>query len=679
MTLDVREKEPARKVVTFGEVRYEDPDAWLEEDAEPVISWQAEQDAFAVSWLAARPWFARLSERIAALDASQNVVAPQYAGGRWFRQRVPEGEKLAVVEVAESPTGPGRRVIDLNLSRTDELLAIPWFVPSPDGRKLAYSCSAARAKLETFRVVDVDTGELLLAGVPQERATSPAWLPDGSAFYYRAFDPAVSRSDSLIFCHTLGDAPPTKPEPLDLGHPVSWPASSGDGRHVFIYSNHLNPRPDFIRDLSGGPWRPFLREVPGMFRGVVLGDRFIAITTDGAARGRLVSIPLHSPSDRGSWRELVAGSEAVLASLVAVGERLLLLELVDAYARLLVLRGDGAVEGEIALPGRGVVNSVGASTVAIAFTDCVVVGGHDDVVFVYSSLTEAPALYWASVVERASKPLTQPAARLDALVTDHSAASADGTLIRYRVVTRTDVAPSGPRPTILHAHGGFNVALLPGWPLPVLSAWVQSGGALVIAHVRGGGEFGPDWWRDGRLARRQNGFDDLYAVATDLVARGLTTPAQLAVFGTSSGGTLAAVAAVQRPDLFRAAVPQIPITDQFALVRDPITHMIASLEDGDPYDPAMAEVLFSWSPYQNVVDGVAYPGVLLDCVSNDPRCPAWHGRKLAARLQRATSSGRPVLLRVRRCASQHAVGEVARSLQQTELLAFFVDQLGLPT
>lgn len=677
MTLDDPKTEPAPAVVSFGAVSYEDPDAWLEEETEEVLSWQAKEDARAASWLAARPGFAELSERIAALDPNQAVSAPQFGGGRWFRQRVPEGEDLAVIEVAQTPTGPGRRVVDLNTLRTGEPLLIPWFVPSPDGRKLAYSRSAVGREPESFQVVDVETGELLLAGVPQERATSPVWLPNGSGFTYRAIDPAVSKSDSLIFHLTLGEAPPTKPEPLELSHPMSWPASAAGGRYVLVYSNHMEPRPDFIREI-GGAWRPLLKDVPGMFRGVVLGERFIAITTDGAARGRLVSIPLCSPSERSTWQELVPGSDAVLASVAAVGERLVLVELVDTYARLRVLGADGQVEGEIALPGRGVVNTVSSNAVAIAFLDSVVVGGDDDVLFVYSSLTQAPTLYRASVVDRTSEALTQPSAWLDALVTDHSAMSADGTRVRYRVVTPEDDR-SGPRPTIIHAHGGFNVAFLPGWPVPFLSAWVRSGGALAIAHVRGGGEFGPDWWRAGQLGRKQNGFDDLYAVAEDLVARGVTEPARLAVYGTSSGGTLAAVVAVKRPDLFRAAVPQVPLTDQFALVRDPLTWMIARLEDGDPTDPEWSRVLLSWSPYQNVVDGVAYPAVLLDCVSNEPRCPAWHGRKLAARMQRATSSGRPVLFRVRRSAGQRAVGEAAQNLQQAELLAFFVDQLGLET
>lgn len=139
---------------------------------------------------------------------------------------------------------------------------------------------------------------------------------------------------------------------------------------------------------------------------------------------------------------------------------------------------------------------------------------------------------------------------------------------------------------------------------------------------------------------------------------------------------MAAVAAVQRPDLFQASVSQVPITDVLGRLRDPIS-MAATLDYGDPQDPVMAQVLRAWSPYQNIRDGVAYPAVLIDSGLNDPRCPPWHGRKFAARLQQATSSGRPVLLRVRAGAGHATVGRAAQRLLETETLAFLAEQLAL--
>jgi prolyl oligopeptidase len=175
---------------------------------------------------------------------------------------------------------------------------------------------------------------------------------------------------------------------------------------------------------------------------------------------------------------------------------------------------------------------------------------------------------------------------------------------------------------------------------------------------------------------KQNSFNDVHAVAEDLIARGITTPGQLGVTGGSNGGVMASAVAVQRPDLYRASVPVVPITDVLARVRDPIT-MVSSLDYGDPTDPEMAEVIHSWSPYQNVRDDLAYPALLIDCGANDPRCPPWHGRKFAARVQQASSGDLPILLRVRADAGHGSVGKAQKERQSADVLAFFADQLGL--
>lgn len=675
--LDYPRADCSAQAVVYGGVSYEDPFKCLEENTEPVVSWQSAQDSLTTSYLSALPSYAFFGERLRALGATNMLTAPKFAGERWFRARIPEGENLQVLEVAASPSGPGRRIIDLNAVRASEPLQIDSFLPAPDGRKVQVTWSAAGRELENFQILEVDSGKLLLERVPQQRAFNSAWLPDSSGLYYMGYDPAVSMTQGQIYLHLLGKAPPTRAEALDLRHPVARPITAADGRHMLISLDHLHPRPDFIRRLADGEgWRPFLKDVTGMFRGDILGERFIAITDDGAARGRLVSIPLATPTRRETWHELIPASANVLVSVMVVGERIVLLDLVDTYARLRVLRPDGALEGEIALPGRGVVNTFGGPYSVFNMVECLERGAADEIVFVFSSPVESPALYSADVAKRSILRLTEPVVRLDALVHDRSASSADGTQVRYRVVARTGTDLSRPRPAVIFGYGGFNVAFLPGWVGTVLAAWIEAGGVVVLAHLRGGGEFGSPWWHEGRLQHKQNTFNDLYAIAEELIRSGTSSSRQLAVLGGSNGGTLAAVAAVQRPDLFQASVPQVPITDVLGRVRDPIS-MAATLDYGDPLDPVMAQVLRAWSPYQNIRDGVAYPAVLIDSGLNDPRCPPWHGRKFAARLQQATSSGRPVLLRVRPGAGHGAVGRAAQRLQETETLAFLAEQLAL--
>ena len=672
--------EPRPETVEFGggAVRYLDPFRWLEEDADPIVAaWQRAQDELAQTYLAGLPASAPFAERLAAIGQTEEVAFPTFAGGRWFFTRVPEDQDLSVVEVSDSPTGPGRRLLDLNAMRTSEPLSLQGSLPSPDGRKAMFAWTAGGREEPDVRIIDVDTGKVLVERLPHARPTFFAWLPDSSGILYLAMDTFATKGKGSLIRLNLDQ--PTQPIDQEVGfeHPVARPVTSADGRHVLLSVDHLAPRPEFILDTKGdGTWRPFLKGMPGIFRGDILGDRFIAITDDGAPRGRLVSIPLATPTRRDTWEEIVPASEDVLSTVLVTGGRAVLLDLVDTYSRLRVYAKDGRCEGEIPLPGRGMVNSFGSYYSLFNMLDPMARAEEGQVVFAYSSPSQSPSLYRADVATRKLTQLSRPRRQLDVQVLDLATKSVDGARVGYHVIARRDLDLSKPHPTVLHGYGGFNVAALPGWFGTIWAAWIEAGGVFVLSHLRGGGEYGTPGWEQGRLKHKQNSFNDVFATAEDLVARGITTRGQLGVIGGSNGGVMAAVVAVQRPDLFRASVPQVPISDLLGRLRDPVT-MVSTMDYGDPSDPEMARVLYAWSPYQNVRDDVAYPAMLIDCGSNDPRCPPWHSRKLAARMQQATDGDLPILLRVRAEAGHGAVGKTQRERQSTEVLAFLAEQLGL--
>jgi prolyl oligopeptidase len=207
---------------------------------------------------------------------------------------------------------------------------------------------------------------------------------------------------------------------------------------------------------------------------------------------------------------------------------------------------------------------------------------------------------------------------------------------------------------------------------------VAGGGVLVHAHLRGGGEFGRDWWEGGRQRNKANCYADLYAVAEDLISRGITTRGQLALTGVSNGGVLCGVAVTQRPDLWQAVVPQVPLLDLIGALRDPYDAYAISSEFADPEVPAEIRRLASFSPYHLVRKGVGYPAVFIVAGDNDPRCPAWHSRKFAARLQAAQEGTAPVLLHVFENAGHGAATHQEVALQQaSEWLAFLFMTLGL--
>nr|WP_316640429.1 prolyl oligopeptidase family serine peptidase [uncultured Roseateles sp.] len=662
------------KTVTFGRISYVDPYQWLEEESPEALAWQAEQDQLTQAWFKANPASQRAT---AIMDSMPRIEAdfPIFSGGRWFRKRTPAGRAMQVVEVAGAVDGPWHCIVDLETLSNGHLLSVDVFVPSPDGRKAVIGFGVDGRELAELRVFDVDTGEVLMDQIPQTYAFFAAWLPDSSGFYITARDPAAMASGSRVYRHMLGQETSTRPEDYKVTADEMWVKTSADGKHSILTADHLNPRPDCLRDETANKgWRPFLQGESAQFRGDIIGDHFYAVTNEGAPRGRLVAIPLATPKKRSTWKELIPGSDDVLATLLVVDGLLVLVDLVDTWSRMRVFDVEGRLKGEVPLPDRG---SISIQQFALFnMMDMFSRGAKGEVLFPFSSPARSAALYRANVHTFEVEALTQPLVDIDAQIQSHSAASADGARVLYHVIARADVDLSKPQAVAMYGYGGFQAALIPGWPGSYLAGWIKAGGVLVLMHLRGGGELGPDMWHQGRLKHKQNTFNDVHAIAEDVIARGIGTAAQLGVLGGSNGGVMAAAVVVQRPDLYRASISQVPITDVLARARDAIC-MAATLDYGDPHDPEMSEIINAWSPYQNVQDGVAYPALLLDAGRQDVRCPPWHVRKMAARMQPANSSPHPILMRVREGAGHGAADVAGQRAQGSDWLAFLIDQLGL--
>jgi len=660
--------------VSFGRVGYTDPYKWLEEETQEALEWEARQDRLTQDWLDSRPAKAAALALISSMPRAE-LAFPLFSGGRWFRNRTPEGRKMQVVEVGESADGPWRCIVDLNAVANGRLRTVDVFVPSPDGRKLVLGWAVDGVELAELRVFEVDSGKVLMDSIRQAYAFFPAWLPDSSGFYYTARDPAAMADGSKIYCQVLGAEAVTRPETYEKGADMMWVRSSADGKHMLMIADHLNPRPEYIREeAAGGAWRPFLQGETALFRGDIIGDRYYAVTNEGAPCGRLVSIPLASPKDRSTWKELVPGSDNVLATLIVVDGVLVLVDLVDTWSRIRVFDTEGRLKGEVPLPGRGAVSPM--QFALFNMLDMISKGPGAELLFPFSTPARSAALFAANVHTLEVRELIPSKIRIDAQIHDHTATSADGARVPYHVIARADIDLGQPRPTAMYGYGGFQAALIPGWAGTYFAAWIEAGGVLVLMHLRGGGELGPDMWHQGRLKHKQNTFNDVFAVAEDVLARGYATPAQLGVVGGSNGGTMAAAVAVQRPDLFRASLSQVPITDVLARRRDAIS-MASTLDYGDPDDPGMSEVIAAWSPYQNIKDGTAYPALLLDAGKQDVRCPPWHVRKMAARMQPANGGDHPILMRVRDGVGHGAADVEGLRVQGADWIAFLADQLGL--
>ncbi len=208
-------------------------------------------------------------------------------------------------------------------------------------------------------------------------------------------------------------------------------------------------------------------------------------------------------------------------------------------------------------------------------------------------------------------------------------------------------------------------------------AWLDQGGVYVMTNLRGGGEYGEEWHQAGRLTRKQNVFDDFIACAQHLIEHKYTAPAHLAAIGGSNGGLLMGAAFTQRPDLFRAVVSYVGIYDMLHVELDP-NGAFNVTEFGTVKDPDQFKALYAYSPYHHVKDGTAYPAILFPTGENDHRVNPMQSRKMTARLQAATGSGYPILLRTSSNAG-HGIGTAVDEQieEDADVLSFLFDQLGI--
>lgn len=669
-------------VVQVAGVTFPDPYQWLEGRTPEVDRWQDEQAALADSHVREWPHFATLRESVRHFFTARSGSYPAPAGRRWVRSEIPDGATQARVIVSDERFGDGDVLFDAAEENPRQPPFVSWVTASPDGRYVAVGVCDDGSERNTIRLLDAESGERLPA--PEQPLLDnwtggARWLPDSSGFVFTAMlgENVDLRHEVLLYRPESGKTT-TVGAPWLPGQDYRTVVFSTDGKRAVAVQHLLSPIPVAVAELDGSAepaWRPFVTDPSaGSLYGHLVGDRWIAVSDFGAPRGRVVAVALDSPtpSDPSTWDELVPESRVALRSVTPVGDHLYVLGLDDTYSQVRIFTAGGELAGHVPLPGRGAVVELPFPMMAL-YPE----GLDDEYAFAFTTLTTSAGYYRhrpGSTVDELSAPRT---ALPDAVVEDGWATSPDGTRIPYHLVRRTDTRLSRPKPAMVFGYGGFNAPWHPVFLGPMAS-FVAAGGVLVHVHLRGGGEFGREWWEQGRQKNKKNCYEDLHAIAEDLVATGVTSPGLLAVTGGSNGGLLAGVAATLRPELWAVSVPRVPFLDAIGATRDGYGRFVVDLELADLDDPDDVRRLASLSPYHLVRDGVDYPAIYLDAGDTDPRCPPWHARKFAARVQAATAGPNPVLLRIWRDVGHGwATDQDVAIEEHTSWLAFVMKQLGM--
>ncbi|MER6397102.1 prolyl oligopeptidase family serine peptidase [Kitasatospora sp. NPDC001603] len=678
-----------------------DPYRWLEDADDPAVQeWTEKQDAryraAADGWRARASAEARLTELSERLGARS---APRPAGARLFLTRSLPGAEHPELVVVE-PSGAVRVLVDPALLDPTGGTTLEEWEPSWDGRRLAYQVASGGTENAALFVLDVDTGRVLDGPIDRVRRSTVAWLPDADGFYYvRRLHPALHPGEGQyhrrVQLHLIGTDPEQDAVVFGTGRAKTQHytvRTSADGRWLVVgAAAGAVPRRDlWIADLTEDrPDRPRLRPLqegldarsqPHLRPGTAPDGRCWLTTDLHAPRGRVVVTTPGAPTPD-TWTELIPEDpQAVLEDFAILDgpdpDRPLALVVRTRHAVGEVTLhdlADGRPLGPVPVPPLGTVGKV-----RVAATDA------HRAWFVHTDFATPPAVLCYDTRTGAVTPWPVPGAAVaepaddpaDGLETRRLAfTSRDGTTVRMFLLARRG-GPDRPRPAILTGYGGFGQSLTPGYA-PEALAWVRAGGVYAVANVRGGGEEGEQWHRDGMLDRKQNTFDDFHAAADHLVATGWTTPGQLGIWGASNGGLLVGAALTQRPASFGAVVCMAPLLD---MARYELSGLGPSWtgEYGTAADPAQLARLLSYSPYHHVRAGTRYPAVLFAVFDGDSRVDPLHARKMTAALQAATGSGQPVLFRLERGAGHGARAASRRTALFADLLAFFADRLGLP-
>jgi prolyl oligopeptidase len=677
-----------------------DPYRWLEDpDSDRTRRWVAAQNQATDAYLAtlgSGRWF---TDALESILGRPRTGVPVKKGGRYLvtgNDGTQDQDSVHVAGDLATLLAGGRVLIDPVEFSAGGTVSISGVVLSPDGARAAYGLSESGSDWISWRVRDVDSGADTADLVTRAKFSLAEWLPDGTGFLYWAYpehqrasgEDATPLGAGTLLLHRLGTA---QADDEVIHHDPAAPRErvaavvTEDGRWLVMTITVGTARRNRVAvrrigaDGRFGPVVDVVAEPTALWEPAGSdGDALYLRTDQDAPRCRLVAVDLAAladpaaTADPGAWaaprlREVVGEREAVLTHVLRAGAGFVAAYVDDASHRVRRFTLDGTDLGEVDLGGGiSLVGVTGRPDDAEAFVGVTSFVRDTRVLRVDLATGQARLLVEAG-----------PAGPAGAAVTGrHRATSRDGASVPYFLVRRADLPAGRPLPTLLYGYGGFNQSMTPSfkaaWP-----AWVEAGGVLVVANLRGGGEYGRDWHESGTRERKQNVFDDFVAVAEHLVATGVTTPAQLVLHGRSNGGLLVGAVLTQRPDLAAGALPMVGVLDMLRFHKFTIGR--AWIPDyGDPDHPEDFRFLHAYSPLHNVVEGTSYPATLVLTGDHDDRVVPAHSHKFTAALQRAHAGPAPVLARIE-TATGHGVGKPRRMLaaEFADMLAFAAEHTGL--
>lgn len=670
------------QVDDFHGVKVADPYRWMEDtESADMKAWIEAENKITNAYLSNIPQRESIKNRLTEIWNYERYSAPsKITDGFYIYSRNDGLQNQSVLYKAKSIDDPGTVFFDPNKIREDGTAALNGYRFTEDGKLWAYGIAEAGSDRTTWRVRDVGTGKDLPDTIAPNRNGFEAWLKDNSGFYYTSYDQTAKGAElkqatqfQKIYFHKLG-TPQSEDtvvyERPDNGQYFSGLEISEDDNWMIITVGKGTERMNMVYFkniwMTKAGFQPLVENLDNSWNFIGNdGSVFYFETDKDASRGKIVKVDVATPDKK--WVDVIPESKDTLGGVSFINNQFVLNYLQDAHTVIKIYNSDGTWVRDVQLPGIGSAGGFGGKR------------KDTETFYSYSSFNALPTIYRYDMKTGKSTLFRVPKVKFDPSeyeVKEVFYPSKDGTKVPMFLTYKKGIKLDGSNPTLLTGYGGFNIASTPGFSVSRI-AWLEMGGIYALACIRGGSEYGKDWWKGGSRLNKQNVFDDFAWAGKWLVDQKYTSVPKLAIQGGSNGGLLVGAVLNQHPDWFGAAIPEVGVMDMIRF--DKFTIGWAWRSDyGDPTDPADFRAMYAYSPYHNVKPGTKYPPTLVTTADHDDRVFPAHSFKYTAAMQTAQAGSDPVLIRIQTRGGHGAGLPTALQIEkQADVYAFLVKALGM--
>ena len=642
---------PESKKINFSETIHgyeiEDSYRWLEDfTSEESVDWVERQNKFTKKFIGKNTFKKAIAKDLEGIWNNESISMPYKVEDKTFYYVNDGTWQQSKLMIKDCESCEERVLLDPNTFSKDGTISLGGTSVSNNASLLAYSISDGGSDWRSWKVLEIASGKVLEDNIKWAKFSGASWENDDSGFYYQKYDEPkdellkeLNSSPKLMF-HKIGTNQKQDVVVYENPDKPRWGWGINvvkDSKIKFLSISEGTDERNrlYVQLKPGDSFIPLIDDLIGAYQYLdSLDDIHWFYSTQGAKNGKVVSLEIKNGSF--VWNDVVEEGENSLRSVNFINNSIAITYLVDTFSEVYFFSLDGAFKEKLSTPLKGTIGGFGGgiedSTSYFSFTNFVTPREIYEI-----DLTDmSKKLFWKENPDNYDS---------DSYTSDFKFyTSKDGTQVPIHISYKKSLEINENTPVLLYGYGGFNISRLPGFSKGY-TTWMNQGGVVAVANLRGGGEYGDKWHEAGMLFNKQNVFDDFAYAAKFLHNNKIGSPSSTAMQGGSNGGLLVAATMLQNPDLFKVAIPQVGVLDMLRFHKFTIGWAWES-DYGSPDKKDEFENLLAYSPLHNIEKNECYPTTLVTTAKRDDRVVPSHSFKFAAKLQEYQGCDNPILIRI---------------------------------